>query len=139
MAEFSEYFVACCSLLSINMHVSVSEIRQRGARTCVISARHVCVHASVRNYCVSILILSGEGHHVSLTTILAERPDIGLPQNSPNRPVLCHPQTSLSRDFNHIVAPSCRRPTDTASQTILKKTALVICPTAGQRIKVYCN
>ncbi|KAI8429467.1 hypothetical protein MSG28_000103 [Choristoneura fumiferana] len=41
--------------------------------------------------------------------------DIGLSQGSPLRPVLCFPHPPRSRVLNQVVAPSCRRPTDSSS------------------------
>ncbi|KAI8434345.1 hypothetical protein MSG28_012413 [Choristoneura fumiferana] len=41
--------------------------------------------------------------------------DIGLPQGSPLRPVLCFLHPPRSRDLNQVVASSCWRPTDSSS------------------------
>lgn len=39
----------------------------------------------------------------------------GLPQSSPNRPILSHPHPSSSLELNQAIAPSCWRPTNNAS------------------------
>ncbi|KAI8440847.1 hypothetical protein MSG28_009158 [Choristoneura fumiferana] len=45
--------------------------------------------------------------------------DIGLPQGSPLRPVLCFPHPPRSRGLNQAVAPSCWRPTDSSSPGLM--------------------
>jgi hypothetical protein len=41
--------------------------------------------------------------------------DIGLPQSSPRRSVLCCPHPAASRDIHQIVGPLCGGPTNAAS------------------------
>jgi hypothetical protein len=41
--------------------------------------------------------------------------DIGLPQSSPRRSVLCCPHPATSRDLHQIVGPPCGGPTNAAS------------------------
>jgi hypothetical protein len=56
--------------------------------------------------CLLIIIISAE-----------RRPmlDIGLPQSSPRRSVLCCPHPAASRDLHQTVGPPCGGPTNAAS------------------------
>jgi hypothetical protein len=63
---------------------------------------------------------SSSAHHSPLLDIIisAERRpllDIGLPQSSPRRSVLCCPRPATSRDLHQIVGQPCGGPTNAAS------------------------
>jgi hypothetical protein len=56
--------------------------------------------------------------YLIISIISAERRsvlDIGLPQSSPQRSVLCCPYPAASRDLHQIVGPPCGGPTNVAS------------------------